>query len=137
SPVHPVGVVPQSFGSPLRQLVVYGSHQPQVLLQGVGTDPVADDDDLTHCLARILLLRASWVTSARPSSSRRGGMYMPKRPRWPFRSPYQPPTGLSGERPHASIVPSAAGFCSSVAPNGTQSPRSLSHACRSSIARSW
>ena len=34
-----------------------------------------------HGLARILLLRASWVTSARPSSSSSGGRYMPKRPR--------------------------------------------------------
>ncbi len=31
--------------------------------------------------ARTLLLRASWVSSTRPSSSSRGGMYMPKRPR--------------------------------------------------------
>ena len=61
---------------------------------------------------------------------------MPKRPRRPFFSPYQPPTGLSGERPHASTVPSAAVFCSSAAPSGTQSPCSSSQACRSSIARS-
>src|SRR5439155_8023275 len=48
------------------------------------------------------LFFASWVTSARPSSSRSGGMYMPKRPRSHFFRPYQPPTGLVGERPHAS-----------------------------------
>ena len=33
---------------------------------------------------------------------------MPNRPRYPLRSPYQPPTGLSADRPHASTVPSAA-----------------------------
>src|SRR5690349_10285230 len=62
-------------------------------------------------------------------------MYMPKRPRRPFFIPYQPPTGLSGERPHASTEPSGAGFCSSAPPSGIQSPWALSMACRSSIAR--
>ena len=38
------------------------------------------------------------------SSSMSGGMYIPKRPRRPFLRPYQPPTGLSGERPQASTV---------------------------------
>jgi DNA-binding transcriptional ArsR family regulator len=42
---------------------------------------------------------------------------LPKRPRRPFFSPYQPPTGFSGERPQASTVPSAAGFCSSALPS--------------------
>ena len=32
-------------------------------------------------IARILLLRGSWVSSASPSVSSRGGMYIPKRPR--------------------------------------------------------
>ncbi len=32
-------------------------------------------------VARIRLLRASWVTSARPRASSRGGRYIPKRPR--------------------------------------------------------
>ncbi len=51
-----------------------------------------------------------------------GGMYMPKRPRRPFFSPYQPPIGLPGERPQASTVPCFASFCSSAEPSGTQSP---------------
>src|SRR3984893_2625667 len=76
-------------------------------------------------------------TSARPRASRSGGMYMPKRPRRPFLRPYQPPTGLSGERPQASTVPSAAGFCSSPLPSGIQSPFAFSMAWRSSMARSW
>src|ERR1700712_5491623 len=62
---------------------------------------------------------------------------MPKRPREPLRVPYQPPTGLLSERPHASTVPSAAAFSSSAAPSGTQSPCSFSQVCRSSIARAW
>ena len=66
-----------------------------------------------------------------------GGTYMAKRPRRPFLSPYQPPTGLSGERAHASTVPSAAGFCSSALPRSIQSPCSFSIAWRSSSARSW
>ena len=45
--------------------------------------------------------------------------------------------GFSDERPHASTVPSTAGFCSSAEPSGTQSPRALSMACRSSRHRSW
>ncbi len=64
-------------------------------------------------------------------------MYIPNRPRSPFFRPYQPPTGFSGDRPQASTVPSAAGFCSSALPSGIQSPCALSMACRSSIARSW
>ena len=49
--------------------------------------------------ARIRLLRGLCSTSARPRSSSSGGMYMPNRPRRPFFRPYQPPSGLSGERP--------------------------------------
>src|SRR5207342_1528341 len=63
--------------------------------------------------ARIRLFFGSWVTSASPSASSSGGMYTPNRPRRPFFRPYQPPSGLSSDRPHASTVPSAAGFCSS------------------------
>jgi ABC-2 type transport system permease protein len=85
--------------------------------------------------ARIRLLRGLCSTSASPSSSSSGGMYMPKRPRSPFLRPYQPPTGLSGERPQASTVPSLAGFCSSALPSSIQSPCATSIACRSSIAR--
>ena len=55
--------------------------------------------------------------------------------RWPAQQGGQPPTGLSGERPQASTVPSCAGFCSSALPSGTQSPRSFSIACRSSMQR--
>jgi hypothetical protein len=62
---------------------------------------------------------------------------MPNRPRKPFLIPYHPPTGLSAERAQASTVPSAAGFCSSAAQSGTQSPASFNMACRSSMQRSW
>src|SRR5258708_23828588 len=74
-------------------------------------------------------------TSARPRASIRGGTYIPKRPRKPFLSPYQPPTGSLGERHQASTVPSAVGFCSSALPSGIQSPRFFSIACRSSRHR--
>ena len=83
------------------------------------------------------LLRALCSTSASPRCSISGGTYIAKRPRKPFLSPYQSPTGLSGERAQASTVPSAAGFCSSALPSGIQSPCALSIACRSSSARSW
>src|SRR5450759_515147 len=85
--------------------------------------------------ARMRLFFGLCSTSARPSASSSGGMYMPKRPRNPFFRPYQPPTGFFGDLPHASTVPSAAGFCSSALPSGTQSPCFLSIAWRSSIAR--
>src|ERR1700674_2707037 len=62
-------------------------------------------------------------------------MYMPNLPRKPFLRPYHPPTGFFGDRPHASTVPSAAGFCSSALPRRIQSPCFLSIACRSSRAR--
>src|SRR6478735_11517782 len=87
--------------------------------------------------ARTLLLRASCVSSTSPSSSSNGGRYMPNRPRYPLRRPYHPPTGFDSSRPHASTVPSAAGFCSSAAPSGTQSPWARSHATRSSVALRW
>ena len=48
-------------------------------------------------------------------------MYMPNRPRNPFLSPYNPPTGFFDDLPHASTVPSAAGFCSSALPSYTAS----------------
>src|SRR5258707_3213426 len=86
-------------------------------------------------LARIRLFFGLCSTSARPSASSSGGMYMPKRPRRPFLSPYHPPTGFLGDLPHASTVPSAAGFCSSALPSGIQSPCFFSIARRSSIAR--
>src|SRR6185437_14628874 len=86
-------------------------------------------------MARIRLFLASCVISASPSASISGGMYTPNRPRRPFLSPYQPPTGLSSDRPHASTEPSGAGFCSSAPPSGIQSPWALSMAWRSSIAR--
>ena len=40
------------------------------------------------------LLRGLCSSSARPSASMSGGTYMAKRPRRPFLSPYQPPTGI-------------------------------------------
>ena len=64
-----------------------------------------------------------------------GGIYIPNRQRKPFFNPYHPPTGFFGERPQASTVPSAAGFCSSALPSGIQSPCALSMACRSSMQR--
>ena len=101
--------------------------------------PPARSDSGARCRrlqARIRLLRGLCSTSALPSSSSSGGMYMPNRPRRPFFRPYQPPTGLSSDRPHASTVPSFAGFCSSALPSSIQSPCAFSIACRSSIARS-
>src|SRR6202165_2734584 len=83
----------------------------------------------------IRLFLALCSTSASPNASIRGGTYIPKRPRRPFLSPYQPPIGFFGERPHASTVPSAAGFCSSALPSGIQSPCFLSIAWRSSRHR--
>src|SRR4030088_1184721 len=71
--------------------------------------------------ARIRLFFGRCSTSASPIASMTGGTYMPKRPRKPFFSPYQPPTGFLDERAHASTVPSAAGFCSSALPSGIQS----------------
>src|SRR3989441_10028895 len=62
-------------------------------------------------------------TSAKWSTSSTGGTYIPNLPRRPFFSPYHPPTGFLEDRPHASMVPSAAGFCSSALPSNIQSPR--------------
>src|SRR5207244_9808944 len=73
-------------------------------------------------------------TSAKWRTSSTGGTYMPNLPRSPFFNPYHPPTGFFRDRPHASIVPSAAGFCSSALPRSIQSPRDLSIECRSPIA---
>jgi hypothetical protein len=72
------------------------------------------------------LLRGFCSTSASPSSLSRGGTYIANRPRNPFFNPYQPPTGLFGERAQASTVPSAAGFCSSALPSSIQPPSFLS-----------
>src|SRR6267143_1146579 len=85
--------------------------------------------------ARIRLFLGRCSTSASPIASMTGGTYIPKRPRKPFFSPYQPPTGFLGERAQASTVPSAAGFCSSALPSGIQSPCCLSILCRSSSPR--
>src|SRR5437879_12373814 len=86
--------------------------------------------------ARIRLFFGLCSTTASPIASMTGGTYMPKRPRKPFFSPYQPPTGFFGDRAQASTVPSAAGFCSSALPSGIQSPCCLSILCRSSSPRS-
>src|SRR5205823_13147066 len=80
----------------------------------------------SYLFARIRLFFGLCSTSASPSASSTGGTYMPKRPRRPFFRPYQPPTGFFDERPQASTVPSAAGFCSSALPSGIQSPCFLS-----------
>src|SRR5664279_2156959 len=76
--------------------------------------------------ALILLPFASCVSSAKPSASINGGIYIPNLPRNPFFSPYHPPTGFLEERPQASTVPSFAGFCSSALPRSIQSPCFLS-----------
>ena len=61
-------------------------------------------------------------------------MYIPKRPRRPFFSPYQPPIGLAGDRPHASTVPSAASRCSSALRNAWSQPSCSNRACDYSMA---
>jgi hypothetical protein len=55
----------------------------------------------------------------------------PEPPTQALFKPYHPPTGFFDERPQASTVPSAAGFCSSALPNSIQSPCFLSIECRS------
>src|SRR4030095_3212051 len=90
---------------------------------------------INHYFALILFPFASWVTSASPNFSINGGIYIPNRPRSPFFNPYQPPTGFFSERPHASTVPSFAGFCSSALPSSIQSPFFLSIACKLSMHR--
>ncbi len=76
--------------------------------------------------ARMRLFFGLCSTSANPLASSNGGTYIPKRPRSPVFNPYQPPTGLSGERAHASTVPAAGGFCSSALPRSIQPPSALS-----------
>src|ERR1700694_3581131 len=90
---------------------------------------------LISYFARIRLFLGLCSSSTSPSSSIRGGRYIPKRPLRPFFNPSPPPTGLSGERPHASTVPSFAGFCSSALPSSIQSPCCLSISCRSLMQR--
>jgi transposase len=143
-------VTPQPHKRPKSSYIRFQAEQPNERWQADITHwPLADGTDIEilnliddhsrlcvastarrlHCaIPRIRLLRASWVTSARPSRSSRGGRYIPKRPLYPLRRPYQPPTGLSGERPHASTLPSCAGLFSSTAPRGTQSSRPSSQA---------
>ena len=53
----------------------------------------------------------------------------------PFLEPVPAAHRVVGRPPHASTVPSFAGFCSSALPSSTQSPCATSIACRSSIAR--
>ena len=71
---------------------------------------------------------------ARPGASITGGRVVCRSGRaTPLLSPSPSRrTGLSSARARASTVPSAAGFCSSALPSGTQSPRSRSIASRSS-----
>src|SRR6266550_7461983 len=111
--------------------------QAHGLVKVVSRDAVLDPHlvERRDHFARMRLFFGLCSTSARPSASSKGGMYMPNRPRRPFLSPYQPPTGFFEDLPQASTVPSAAGFCSSALPSGIQSPCFLSIACRSSIAR--
>src|SRR3989475_2630284 len=97
-------------------------------------NPIARIVELCY-LARIRLFLGLCSTSAMPSASSSGGMYMPNRPRSPFFSPYHPPTGYFDDRPHASIVPSAAGICSSALPRSIHSPRDLSIECKSLMHR--
>src|SRR6202521_3592614 len=90
---------------------------------------------LISYFARMRLFLGLCSSSTSPSSSMSGGKYIPKPPLRPFFNPYQPPTGLLGERPHASTVPSFAGFCSSALPSSIQSPCCLSISCRSLMQR--
>ena len=90
---------------------------------------------LCYYTDRIRLPRGLCSTSARPSASSKGGIYMPNLPRRPFLSPYHPPRGFFAERPQDSTVPSLAGFCSSALPSSIQPPCFLSILCRSFIAR--
>ena len=69
----------------------------------------AEYEGLAHS-ARIRLFLGLCSTSARPSASSTGGTYMPNRPRRPFLRPYQPLTGLVGDRPQASTVPCSGGL---------------------------
>ncbi len=88
-------------------------------------------------IARIRLFRGLSSTSANPSFFSTIGTYIPNRPRYPFLSPYHPPAGLLGDRPQASTVPSAAGFCSSALPSSIQSPCAFNILCKSSMQRKW
>src|SRR5256712_12470798 len=97
--------------------------------------PVQSSKGRRDYSALIRLLFGLCSTSAKWRTSSTGGTYMPNLPRSPFFNPYHPPTGFFRDRPHASIVPSAAGFCSSALPRSIQSPRDLSIECRSLMHR--
>src|SRR4029078_10136792 len=84
-------------------------------------------------LARIRLFFASCAISTTQRASSSGVMYTPNRPRGPFLRPYQPPSGFSAERPHASTDPSGAGFFSAAPPSGTQSHLGLSIPLKASV----
>jgi len=71
-----------------EQLTVHGQELTLVTVRGSTAHLVLELVRLDHVtvaesasIARIRLLRASWLTSARPSSSSSGGRYMPNRPR--------------------------------------------------------
>src|SRR5580658_2526448 len=87
SVIEPDGDVVESLGLLLGKLGEHGLDQLFVLVGGPGAGGVADDGGVAHqvfpCsrIDRIWLLRGSWVSSARPSSSSSGGRYMPNRPR--------------------------------------------------------
>jgi len=85
-------------------------------------------------IARIRLLRA--LCSTRPGRVPRGSAARSCRTAaQAFFSPYQPPTGLSGEAP-GSTVPSAAGFCSSALTERHPVAVLLQHLVRSLMQRS-
>ena len=68
-------------GTTIGKVMVRPSTSPQTVSSTAMAATVGDRSTRPVQLARIELLRASWVTSARPSASSTGGTYMPKRPR--------------------------------------------------------
>ena len=79
--------IAHAFGSLVGELCENGRDQALVLFCRFGPGRITDHRGFAHHalpfmgIARIRLLRASWVSSAKPSSSRSGGKYIPKRPR--------------------------------------------------------
>ena len=78
--LEPKALVLQAFGLQRVEVGEDRADEAGVLVGALGLGDVADDPRDAHD-ARTLLLRASWVTSARPSSSSSGGRYIPNRPR--------------------------------------------------------
>jgi hypothetical protein len=71
-PDEPAGL---AVAQPLGRLGQREAERPKLLVR-IGRGLTVDRQ-----IARILLFLASWVSSALPSASSNGGMYMPNRPR--------------------------------------------------------